>query len=195
MIKNPQSSKLIILSGPSGVGKSVIAQALLKKKDLNIKRVITYTDRLPRKKERDGVDYHFISTQEFKRKIKKREFLEWAIVHNKHYGTPKNEIAQIINQGKTPLLVIDVQGVLQIKDKMKKVVLIFVKPKNLEVLKKRIERRKQKMDEDEIKIRLENARKEMAIASIYDYVVTNYEGRFQYTVNQIAKIIKTAQAL
>ena len=180
--------KLIVISGPSGVGKNTIADELLKK-DLPVEKIVTYTAREPRPKEKNGLDYNFISQLEFEKKIEEKFFLEWAIVHGRYYGTGQESVEKILARGSSVLLVIDVQGALQVKDFIKDSVLIFIKAENYEVLKKRIKKRSKNINPADLKTRLDNARKEMAIANEYNYLIVNKEGKLSETVAQIEKII------
>ena len=170
-------SKLIIISGPSGVGKTAVAKELLKKRD-NLEKVVTCTSRGARPQEVSGRDYYFISAKEFEHKIKKNDFLEYAQVHGDYYGTPKEEVDGILHVGKSPILVIDVQGALQIKERLDKddCIFIFLLPESKEQLKKRIAKRNQVMPAAELETRMKTAEKEFKHADDYDYQVVNKEG-------------------
>ncbi len=162
--------ELFILSSPAGGGKTTIANILIKEVP-NLKRVITCTTRKPRNGEREGVDYYFLTEEEFERRIKEGKFLEYAVVHGNYYGTPKEEVEKELSKGFDLLLVIDVQGMLQIKSKKSDVVSIFLLPPSLDEL---INRMKKRGDSpEEIKRRLETAKKEIPQYKKYDYVVIN----------------------
>ncbi len=162
--------ELFILSSPAGGGKTTISEILIKELP-NLKRVITCTTRKPRPDEKDGVDYYFLTKEEFERRIKKGEFLEYAVVHGNYYGTPKKEVEEELNKGYDLLLVIDVQGMRQIKKNRKEVVTIFLLPPSIEELIKRMEKRGD--SEEDIKRRMETAKKEIPAWKEYDFVVIN----------------------
>ncbi len=162
--------ELFILSSPAGGGKTTIASLLIKEVP-NLKRVITCTTRKPRKGERDGVDYYFLTKEEFEKRIKEGSFLEYAVVHGNYYGTPKEEVEKELSKGFDLLLIIDVQGMLQIKSKKSDVVSIFLLPPSLEELVSRM-RKRGDLPED-IEKRLETAKKEIPQYRKYDYVVIN----------------------
>ena len=162
--------KLFILSSPAGGGKTTLANLLISEIP-NLKRVITCTTRKPRPGEKNGVDYFFLSEEEFKEKIKENDFLEYAIVHGNYYGTPKKEVLKELSKGIDLILVIDVQGMRQVKKNFKDAVSIFLLPPSFDTI---IERMRQRGDtEEEIKKRLETAKKEIPAWKEYDYIVIN----------------------
>jgi len=177
---------LFVISSPSGGGKSTIISRLLKN-DKNLKYSVSATTRKPRKGEVNGIDYYFLSENEFKEKIKKGEFLEWAEVHNNYYGTLRSQIENTLNRGHNVILDIDVQGGSSVKKIMPEAVLIFLMPPSLEELEKRLRNRGTDSEED-IKKRLENARHEIDQSSKYDFKVVNNE--ISETVTMVEKIIK-----
>ena len=162
--------KVFILSAPSGAGKTTVALKLLSEVE-NLEKVITYTTRKPRPQEKNGVDYVFISKEEFEKKIKENFFLEYANVYGNYYGTPKKEVERILSEGKDVLLVIDVQGAFKIKKEIPEAVSIFLLPPSLEELKRRIEARGYK--DENIEKRLETAKEEIPCAKYFDFVVVN----------------------
>ena len=175
---------LFIISGPSGVGKTSIIKRII---ELNphFKRVITCTTRKKRLNEKHGQDYYFLSKKQFEEKIKNKEFLEWAIVHENYYGTLKKTIEKNILQ----IINIDFQGALQIKKKNIKAIFIFIKPQSLTELMSRIQKRGN-MEKEDLTIRLNNAKNEIKQAKkYYDYVVINKENKFNQTIEKILKII------
>ncbi|MDR2778834.1 MAG: guanylate kinase [Puniceicoccales bacterium] len=165
---------LFILSGPSGVGKDTVIRRLLKEiGDKSLKKIVTTTTRLPRKDEVNGIDYHFVSKEEFFRRIKESEFLEYANVHGDYYyGSSRTDVESTLSSGTNALLVIDVAGVEQIlKQKNNfRIVTIFIAPKNLDELKQRIVGRRSETAESIAK-RLQTAENEIKKASMYDHVL------------------------
>ena len=162
--------KLIIVSGPSGSGKSTVTKIV--KDRLNIPLSISATTRKPREGEVEGIDYYFLSEDEFKRKISNDEFYEYANVHGNYYGTLKKTVEENLEKGLNVILEIDVQGALIAKDKKKDAVLVFFKTKDTKILEKRLRGRKTD-SEQVIKKRLENALKELEFENKYDYTVIN----------------------
>ncbi len=163
---------MLVLSSPSGAGKSTIARTLLEKvDDLNLS--VSVTTRKRRGSEIDGVHYHFISDAEFERLRDGDALLEWAEVHGNFYGTPREAAETSMAGGRDMLFDIDWQGALQLQEKMPAdVVSVFILPPSLEELKSRLHRRAEDAD-DVIDMRLENSREEMQHWRDYDYVVIN----------------------
>lgn len=161
----------IVLSAPSGGGKSTIAWHVLKRIPQTV-RSISCTTRPPRRGERQGVDYFFISEGEFKRRIKKKNFLEWAKVHQNYYGTPKSYLDLQLRKGKNVLLTIDPQGAKSLRRFYPKGIYIFVVPPTWSILLKRLKSRGSD-SKASLQVRLANAKKELKSLSHYDYLVVN----------------------
>lgn len=179
----------IIISAPSGCGKTTIVAELLKQ-NKDIKRVITATTRTPRKGEKDGRDYIFWSLKKFQNAIKQNKMAEWAKVHVNYYGVPKSSLDTLLKKGFCPILVIDVQGAKTIKKLYRQSVSIFIAPPSLKELKKRILTRND--GTQDIEIRLKTAEKEMKQIKYYDYLVIN--DIFDKALEQCSAII-TAEKL
>ncbi|SNZ10272.1 guanylate kinase [Persephonella hydrogeniphila] len=162
--------ELFVLSSPAGGGKTTIANSLIKEIP-NLKRVVTCTTRKPRPNEKNGVDYFFLSKDEFEERIKKGDFLEYAVVHGNYYGTPRKEVEEELSKGYDLILVIDVQGMRQIKKNKQDVITVFILPPSIEELVRRMKKRGD--SEEEIKKRLETAKKEIPAWKEYDFVVIN----------------------
>ncbi|MEN3014149.1 MAG: guanylate kinase [Endomicrobiia bacterium] len=169
--KKTKKGKVIVISGPSGVGKTTVCKELLKK-DKNLVFSISYTTRPKKSKEKDKVDYYFVSEEKFLEMAKRGEFIEWAKVHNNYYGTPKKPLLKAINSGKDVLLDIDVQGGKNIKKIFPDGVFIFLLPPSWKVLMNRVISRKRE-DLKEISLRLKNILKEIKYIRYYDYIVIN----------------------
>ena len=166
-----KKGNLIVLSGPSGVGKGTVLQALLKKYD-NICYSISATTRAPREGEKDGVDYFFMDEKKFKTWIREDKFIEWAKVHNNYYGTPRSYVQETLASGKDVILEIDIQGAKQVKEKFAEGIFIFLAPPSLKELENRIYNRGTEK-ETEIETRLKNAKKELQEIKNYDYLLVN----------------------
>jgi guanylate kinase len=177
---------LIVLSSPSGGGKTTIARRLLRR-DKNLVRSVSCTTRKPRRGEKNGSDYFFISPKRFKTMISKKAFLEWARVHRNFYGTPRRWVEKQLEKGKDVLFVIDVQGGKAIKRKQSQALLIFLKPPSFAVLKKRLLGR-QSENPEALKVRLSDAKWEMKEGRRYDAQVVN--DRLSKAVSDVAGIIK-----
>jgi guanylate kinase len=186
---NLGDKKIIIFSGPSGVGKTRIVERVIKKNP-KISRVITATTRNQRSREVDGLDYIFLSEKEFKQKIANNEFLEYALVHGDYKGVLKTEIEKVIAKDKYPVFVIDVQGAMYFKKIIPKenLFLVFISPESIEILKQRMLMRQPNIDPEELEIRLNNAQKEMDLSGEYDHIIINKQNKMQDTINQILSL-------
>jgi len=163
---------LLVLSSPSGGGKTTIYEALLKKGE-PFEFSVSATTRPPRESEIDGVHYRFVSDSQFDRMITEAKFAEWAVVHNHRYGTPKSYVDQGLAQGKVMIFEIDVQGAAQLKTSYPDdTVLVFIAPPSLTETERRLSKRETNSDED-IALRLKNAKKEIRQFIYYDYLVIN----------------------
>lgn len=169
-----ESGKLIVFSAPSGSGKTTIVQHLLAQPELKLEFSISATSRPPRPGEVEGKDYYFLRLEEFKKKIKNDEFLEWEEVYRDNfYGTLKSEIEKIWAAGKNVIFDIDVVGGLDIKHIYPEQTLaVFVKPPSIEELKIRLKKRKTESD-DKINMRVAKASIELATAPQFDYIIEN----------------------
>lgn len=163
---------LIVISGPSGVGKGTVRKALFEREDHNLVYSISMTTRKPRDGEVDGKDYFFVSREEFEKKIKDNGFLEYAEFVGNYYGTPIDEIKKQISAGNEVVLEIEVQGALQVREKIKDAVFVFIAPPSLDSLYARLHNRGTESEEI-IKQRIEKAKKEIDLAYKYDYIVIN----------------------
>ncbi len=160
----------VIISAPSGTGKSTICRKLLAR-DKSLRYSISCTTRDPRPGEKHGRDYYFLTHEEFKRKIHRDEFLEWAIVHGQYYGTPKRFLDEQIAEGNVVILAIDVQGANAIRRKRPHTTAIFLVPPSWRSLRERLRERRQ--DPKEAERRLASAREELHQAKHYEYMVVN----------------------
>ena len=178
---------LVVLSSPSGGGKTTICQKIVEDHKDYI-RSVSATTRKKRKEEEQGKDYIFLTEEEFKKKIRNKEFVEWAWVHGSRYGTLKKFVTKTKKERKTALFVLDVQGGMVFKKKYPQSVLIFLLPPSIRELKKRLIKRRTEKQE-EIKKRLKTALKEIDFWSKYDYVVINRN--LSQTVDSVQKIIES----
>jgi guanylate kinase len=163
---------LIVLSGPSGVGKGTVRKEIFSQEDTQFEYSISMTTRLPREGEVDGVDYFFKSREEFERLIEQGKLLEYAEFVGNYYGTPEDYVRETINNGKDVFLEIEVQGAQQIRDKFPEGLFIFLAPPSLSELQNRITTRGTETEEL-ILNRMTTARKEIEMMDLYDYVVEN----------------------
>ena len=179
--------KLIIITGPSGVGKGTVVKELLdRNKDIWLS--ISATTRNPRIGEKDGENYYFISDERFKDMIDKKEFLEWAQFAGNYYGTPLSTVNEKIEKGFIVLLEIEVEGAKQIKEKFPEALSIFLLPPSKAELEKRIRNRGTEKEEA-IDRRLNRANYEIASSDEFDFVLTNHD--VDETVKGVFKIIKS----
>lgn len=163
---------IIVISGPSGVGKTTLYKRLLAEFPEKLAFSVSVTTRSPRPGEVDGVDYYFYTKEEFERAKEEGKFAEWAEVYGNYYGTLKSELERIMKSGKTALLDVDVQGGMSIRQAFPESYLIFILPPSFEELKERILKRCSDNPEA-IKRRLHQASEEMKMASFYDLCIEN----------------------
>jgi len=171
-----KGGKLIIFAAPSGSGKTTIVEHLLKQEELNLAFSVSATSRQKRGAEEHGVNYYFISINEFKRHIKNDDFLEWEEVYRDNfYGTLKSEVERLWAEGKNVIFDIDVAGGLRIKKKYpNKTLAVFVKPPSVDELKIRLKKRSTE-SEDKINMRIAKASVELATSPQFDKVIKNYD--------------------
>ena len=166
-----REGKLIVLSGPGGVGKSTIV-AELKKRD-HFYFSVSATTREPRNGEEDGVAYHFVSDEQFKQMIRENVFLEWADFAGARYGTPRQPVVEALAAGKDVLLEIEIDGARQVKRAMPHALMVFLEPPSMSELESRITNRGTDTPE-RIAARLALARAEMAAAGEFDHILVNH---------------------
>lgn len=185
---------LIILSGPSGVGKGTVRREIMKDESLNLVYSISMTTRSPRNMEADGVDYYFVSQEEFQKRIDQDDFLEWCEFVGNRYGTPRSIVEKLRDEGKNVFLEIETNGANQVMSKIQdnNVVSIFLVPPSLKSLEERIRKRKSETDKVILE-RLNKGRREMELKDNYDYVVVN--DRVDKAAKEIVKIIKSKMKL
>ena len=186
---------LVIISGPSGVGKDTIIEALRAlHPDADYHHVVTCTTRARRPGEEEGRDYHFVSESAFQDLRARGELLEWAEVHGNWYGTPRATVREGLALGRTVILKIDVQGAAAVKSAVPEALLIFLVPPSLEALFGRLRSRATE-SADELEVRQRNAAIELARQEDYDYVVVNETGQVEATARRIEGIIVAERAL
>jgi guanylate kinase len=184
---NQAKPVLVVLSGPSGVGKDATLE-LMKRRDLPFYFVVTATTRPIRPNEVNGVDYHFVSMGEFAEMIDAGELLEYAVVYGDYKGIPKKHVRKALASGKDVVLRIDVQGAATIRNLIPNAVTIFLAAESEEKLIKRLRERKTE-SADKLKMRIATARQEMARIGEFDYVVINRDDELDKTVDQVISII------
>lgn len=167
-------NKLVVFTGPSGVGKATIEKELFKDKDLKLAFSISVTTREPRAGEKNGREYYFVSMDEFNKMIEENKFLEWNSHFSNKYGTLISEVERIANEGFTPFLEVEVNGAENIIKKYDKqnIVSIFIAPPSLEELRQRIKERGSENDE-QIDERVARVSEEMAKIGLFDHIVVN----------------------
>ena len=180
---------LVVITGPSGVGKTTIIESLLKA-DPSLKYSTSLTSRQPRSNEVDGEDYRFISVEEFQEKIKNGEFVEWSEVYGKYYGRLRSDLEELLSNGDV-LVGIDVQGAVKIRNQYPEGVFIFILPPSEAALEARLRGRKTE-DETSIKTRLDAALREMKQAGDFDYKMIN--DRIDEVAEEIRSCVKKRHA-
>ncbi|NCN40406.1 guanylate kinase [bacterium] len=181
-----KSGLLVVIAAPSGGGKTTLASELISRFP-NASRSITCTTRPARPTEIPDQDYIFLSDDEFEQMLKRDEFAEWAMVHGYRYGTRKQVVQESIDKGEILIMTIDVQGAQSIKSAFNQAISIFVMPPDFDILESRLRKRGTETDAD-IRKRLENARKEIALADQFDFQVLN--DRLDRAALEIESIIK-----
>ena len=167
-----KKGKIIIISGPSGVGKTTVRKRLFEKKELKLAYSISMTTRKKRENEQDKVDYHFVSVDRFKEVINEGRFLEYAQFAENYYGTLEEDVDRLINQGYNVVLEIEIKGAKQILDKRDDVVSLFLMPPNFKELKRRLISRRTD-SKRAISKRLNRAKKEIKLANLYNFIIIN----------------------
>lgn len=191
ILKLNERGLLVIISGPSGVGKGTIRKALFKIPDNNFCYSVSMTTRAPREGEIDGVDYFFVSREEFEKRIRNNGFLEYAEFVGEYYGTPLDYIENMMENGKEVIVEIEVQGALQVREKTPEAVFIFIVPPSRQALIDRLKARGTDTTET-IQKRIEKADREFPLAYKYDYIVVNDE--VKNAADRIYAIIRAEHA-
>lgn len=186
IIKQKEKGLLIVVSGPSGAGKDTIVNEVVKRKNINAWISISMTSRSPRGQEENGKEYFFVTREEFEDNISKNNFLEYAEYNGNYYGTPKHKIEEYLNKGIDVILIIEIQGALQIKELIPEALFIFIMPPSMEELKKRLIARGTDSP-DKIISRFKTAYQEINEVTKYNYVVVNDD--LENAVDKVSAIL------
>jgi guanylate kinase len=178
---------LLVLSGPSGAGKDAVLNKL-KMVHFPIAHITTMTTRAKRPRERDGVDYNFVSREQFQKLIDNNELLEWANVYGNFYGVPKQAVREALAAGKDTIIKIDVQGAATIKKIVPQAIFIFLAPLTLQELIDRLTMRNTESEEN-LKLRIDTVKEEMTKVGMFDYIAVNEHGQIDRVVDEIRAII------
>ena len=173
----------MVLSAPSGGGKTVVRSGLMKL-DKRFSFSVTCTTRQRRPGEVDGKDYYFVSVERFLELRREGKLLEWAVVHGNYYGTPVKSVVEVLEKGRIPVMTIDVKGARSVKKIFPEAVTVFLLPPDLKTLVQRLERRGEAPEN--VAVRLETARAEIKVASRFDYLVIN--DKLRETIREVAAI-------
>lgn len=182
---------LVVLSGPSGVGKGTVRRALFQLPHHDLVYSVSMTTRAPRQGEVEGVDYYFVDKETFMKRIKENKFLEWAEFVGNYYGTPRDKVEEQLDKGKEVVLEIEVEGALQVRKQMKEAVFIFLVPPGKKALYERLKNRGTEPLEM-IEKRMKKAESEFLLAHKYDYIVVNDE--VNNAADRIMAIIRAEHA-
>ncbi len=180
--------RLIIFSAPSGCGKGTMLEQILK--DDNFCVSVSATTRNPREGEKDGVNYHFLSSEEFMERIDKGDFLEYASYCDNFYGTLRSEVDTMLEKGKNVILEIEVQGALKVMKKCPNALSVFIAPPSVKELRRRLHKRGTET-EDVIEKRIAQSSREIALASKYDYIIVN--DALEDAVNDFFSVVRAEQ--
>ena len=183
----PTRPLLIVLSGPSGVGKDAVL-ARMKELGYPLKYITTLTTRHRRRNERNNVDYHFVSMESFQKMIENNELLEWANVYGNWYGVPKEEVKQALDKGQDVMVKVDTQGAATIKKILPQAIFIFLIPPSIEELTLRLKQRHTESPSD-LALRLKTAQEEIKQLPLFDYIVVNKQDKIDLAVSDITAII------
>jgi len=185
----PVKPLLIVLSGPSGVGKDAILTRM-KESGYPAKFIVTLSTRTQRANEKNNVDYHFVSDKKFREMINNTELLEWANVYGNLYGVPREPVTRALDRGQDVVIKVDIQGAASIKKTLPQAITIFVIPPSMEDLKMRLKKRRTESS-DELSLRMKTAEEEMKQLPQFDYTVVNKWGEIDLAVEEIKAIITT----
>lgn len=191
-INLPRESLFIVLSGPSGVGKDAVLTKL-KESGHCLECIVTVTTRPRRAKERNGVDYHFISPEKFQEMMEHKELLEWANVYGNWYGVPNEPVKQALDRGQDVIVKVDVQGAATIKKAVPQAVLIFLISLSMEELTARLKQRHTESSFD-LALRTKIAEDEIKQLPLFDYVVVNKQDEIELAASDIKTIIKSEKS-
>lgn len=183
----PPPNLLLVISGSSGAGKDAVIDRM-KELHVPVAHVVTATTRQQRPGELDGVHYHFLSVERFNEMVEHGEMLEWAKVYHNFYGVPRFAVMDALKSGKDVVVKVDVQGAATIRRTVPGAVLLFIRPPSMEELERRLRNRKSESSA-EISVRLGKAVDEYGQLPIFDYVLTNHEGRIDEVVGEVRSII------
>lgn len=178
---------MVVISGPSGVGKDSVVK-LLVKRDHNLHFIITMATRPPRPGEVNGVDYFFVSKEEFEKLISEDEFIEYAVVYEEYKGVPKQHVREALKSGKDMILRLDVQGAARFRSLFPQAILIFLVPEDDQAWLEQLRSRKSETPET-LKVRIKTAREELECIDQFDYIVVNAHNQLDQTVDEILAII------
>lgn len=178
---------LIVLSGPSGVGKDAVV-ARMKQLGYPFHYVVTATTRPRRAEEKHGIDYYFLSLEEFEQMRDKGQFLEWAKVYGNYYGVPREDIVQALSRGRDAIVKVDVQGAATIKRSLPQAIFIFLMPPSREELERRLKQRHSESSMD-LALRLDKAEEEIESLPLFDYVIISHQGKLDDVVSQVDAIV------
>jgi guanylate kinase len=190
-MKLDERGLLVVLSGPSGVGKGTVRSALFNMTGHDLVYSVSMTTRSPREGEVNGREYYFVSHDEFAQRIKEDKFLEYAEFVNNYYGTPLDEVNKQLDDGKEVVLEIEVQGALQVRERMKEAIFVFIAPPTMQDLYDRLTSRGTESPEM-VEARCEKARREVKLAYLYDYIVVN--DTVENAADKIMAIIRAEHA-
>tara|TARA_B100001029_G_scaffold175078_1_gene176057 strand:+ start:3574 stop:4149 length:576 start_codon:yes stop_codon:yes gene_type:complete len=188
LIDKNQQKNIIVISGPSGVGKDTLMEIIEKRNPEKIHIAITATTRKPRSNERNGINHFFVNKDKFNQMINNDELIEWAKVYENLYGVPKSEITNNLEKNNKVLIRVDVQGAKRLKEILNQSVFIFISPESKKDLKNRLTLRHENSEND-IEYRLMQSEKEITEADWFDFIVVNYPNQAEKAVLELSNII------